>query len=133
MIKYIPVADVQMADFLSRALWRLSKPTSQPQDISTYYAEWMEDPAPPIAYLSINDTDMFLIAETANRANLVLFVQGRVAAGKFTQAMADWVLSQFDTLKGQRVTPSQMIPSEIYSQSKTYDELVASGIIQTGP
>ena len=118
-LKYLLLntTDINYAWLLSRALWRITQPSSN-EDTTMYYSTPIE--GPDMVALPIGG-DSHRVHPDADLSDLLSYFQNLT-----TEERAD-VQVQFEAARGSRVTIESLLPESWQSAFKTREELEQMG------
>jgi hypothetical protein len=126
MIIYVPSS---AAEVLSRELWALSRPTtvSQPGDTEFMFG-WTDDIVGQ-RWIEVHDDFSIVIHPDAELGGIADIIQPWIDAGQLPSDTNAQLAALLDSKRGQRLVVYDAFPQLFKDMSKTYEQMVAAGLL----
>jgi hypothetical protein len=127
MIIYVPSS---AAEELSRELWALSRPAtvSQPGDTEFMFG-WTDDIVGQ-RWIEVHDDFSIIIHPDAELGGIAQVLQPWIDAGRLPADTGTQLATLLDSKRGQRVVIYDVFPQLFKDMGKTYEQMVAAGLLE---
>jgi len=127
MIIYVPSS---AAEALSRELWALSRPStiSQPGDTEFMFG-WIDDVVGQ-RWIEVHDDFSIIIHPDAELGGIADILQPWIDAGDLPSDTNAQLAAILDSKRGQRLVVYDAFPQLFKDMGKTYEQMVASGLLE---
>lgn len=124
---YVPISSTENAEFLSRQLWKLTRPVKSPGDVTEAYCAWHVHPESGAVVVALPETETVPVDVAADTTLLDPLLLPFVEQGAITEADVESIRQQIADARGTEVNLASLLPAFWAAQAMTQEQVEAAG------
>jgi hypothetical protein len=123
----IPISTVENAEFLSRQLYKMTRPVKDPGDVTEFYCGWHVHPQSRAVVVALPEVETVPVDAAADTTLLDPLLMPFVAQGAISDAGIVAMRQQIADARGTAVNLASLLPAFWAAQAMTRAQAEAAG------
>lgn len=129
---YVPISSTENAEFLSRQLWKLTRPVKNPVDVTEAYCAWHVHPQTGAVVVALPAAETVPVVVSADTTLLDPLLLPFVEQEAISMADVEAIRQQIADARGTEVNLASLLPAFWAAQAMTQEQAEAAGWFHQG-